>query len=133
MDPAKIETIIKWETFKTVKRVQKFLGFVNFYRKFIKKIPAGNALNEFNKKNTIFDWSEITNETFSKLKQIFVTVPLLIQFDNTRETVLETNVQLGALGVLCLNISMEFFAPTLIILKRTRRPNAITKFTIKKC
>ena len=33
MDPAKIEIIIKWEALKTVKMVQKFLGFVNFYRK----------------------------------------------------------------------------------------------------
>ena len=39
MDPAKIEIIIKWEVFKTVKGVQRFLGFANFYRKFIKKIP----------------------------------------------------------------------------------------------
>ena len=26
MDPAKIETIIKWEAFKTVEKVQRFLG-----------------------------------------------------------------------------------------------------------
>ena len=37
MDPTKIEIIIKWEVLKTVKGVQKFLGFVNFYRKLIKK------------------------------------------------------------------------------------------------
>ena len=36
MDPAKVEAIIKWEAPKTVKKVQGFLGFVNFYRKFIK-------------------------------------------------------------------------------------------------
>ena len=36
MDPAKIEAIIKWEAPKTVKKVQGFLGFANFYRKFIK-------------------------------------------------------------------------------------------------
>ena len=39
MDPAKIEIIIKWEVFKTVKRVQRFLGSINFYRKNIKKNP----------------------------------------------------------------------------------------------
>ena len=46
------------------------------------------------KKDTKFDWSEATNEAFSKLKQICVTAPLLIQFDNTRETVLETNASI---------------------------------------
>ena len=39
-----------------------------------------------------------TNEAFSKLKQIFVTAPLLIQFDNKRETVLETNVLIWCIG-----------------------------------
>ena len=50
-------------------------------------------LTNLMKKDTKFDWSDTTNEVFSKLKQIFVTAPLLIQFDNTRETVLETNCQ----------------------------------------
>ena len=36
MDPAKVETIVKWEAPRTVKGVQGFLGFANFYRKFIK-------------------------------------------------------------------------------------------------
>ena len=40
MDPAKIETIIKCETFKTVKGVQRFLGFINFYRKFKNNSPS---------------------------------------------------------------------------------------------
>ena len=93
MDPAKIEAIIKWEAPKTVKAVQGFLGFANFYRKFIKNfsqlvMPLTNLI----KKDAKFDWSEATNEAFSKLKQIFVSAPILIQFDNTRETVLETNV-----------------------------------------
>ena len=38
------------------------------------------------------------DEVFSKLKQIFVTVLLLIQFNNTRETVLETNVSIWCIG-----------------------------------
>ena len=99
MDPAKIEAIIKWEALKTVKAVQGFLGFANFYRKFIKNfsqlvMPLTNLM----KKDTKFDWSETTNEAFSKLKQIFITAPLLIQFDNTRETVLETNVSVWCIG-----------------------------------
>ena len=66
MDPVKIETITKWEAPKTVKGVQGFLGFANFYRKFIKNfsqlvMPLTNLI----KKDTKFDWSEATNEAFS--------------------------------------------------------------------
>ncbi len=36
MDPAKIQTIVEWEEPKTLKQVQAFLGFRNFYRRFIR-------------------------------------------------------------------------------------------------
>ena len=54
MDPEKIETLIKWKTFKTVKGVQKFLGFADFYRKFIKKksqlvMPLTNLMKKKHK------------------------------------------------------------------------------------
>ena len=60
MDPAKVEAITKWEALKTVKGVQGFLGFANFYRKFIKTfsqlvMPLTNLI----KKDTKFDWSEM--------------------------------------------------------------------------
>ena len=69
MDPTEVEVIVKWEAPKTVKRVQGFLGFADFYRKFIKDfsqlvMPLTNLV----KKDTKFDWSEATNEVFSKLK-----------------------------------------------------------------
>ena len=40
INQTKIEIKIKWEALSTVKRVWKFLRFVNFYNKFIKKIPS---------------------------------------------------------------------------------------------
>ena len=36
MDPKKVETIVSWEAPKTVRDVQCFLGFANFYWIFIK-------------------------------------------------------------------------------------------------
>ena len=35
MDPAKVAGVSEWPTPTTKKEVQLFLGFVNFYRKFI--------------------------------------------------------------------------------------------------
>ena len=37
MDPAKVKAILDWETPRSVKDVQCFLGFANFYRRFIHK------------------------------------------------------------------------------------------------
>ena len=36
MDPKKVEAIVSWEVRKTVRDVQCFFGFANFYRIFIK-------------------------------------------------------------------------------------------------
>jgi len=36
MDPSKVSTILEWETPKDVKGYRRFLGFVNYYRRFIK-------------------------------------------------------------------------------------------------
>lgn len=36
MDPEKVSSIVEWEAPKNVKDVQTFLGFANFYRRFIR-------------------------------------------------------------------------------------------------
>ncbi len=36
MDPAKVEAVQQWETPESVQDLQCFLGFVNFYQRFIK-------------------------------------------------------------------------------------------------
>ena len=36
MDPKKVDTVQNWTVPKTVKDVQAFLGFANFYRRFIR-------------------------------------------------------------------------------------------------
>ena len=35
MDPEKVKAILEWESPKSIKGVRSFLGFANFYRKFI--------------------------------------------------------------------------------------------------
>ena len=41
MDSAKLKGILEWPTLKTVEEVQSFLGFENFYRRFIKNLSFG--------------------------------------------------------------------------------------------
>ena len=39
MDPTKVQTVLEWQTPCSVRDLQCFLGFANFYYKFIKNYP----------------------------------------------------------------------------------------------
>ncbi|SAL96256.1 hypothetical protein [Absidia glauca] len=92
MDPAKVKTITDWPPPKTVHDVQVFLGFANFYRRFIRSYsklttPITNLL----KKNTKFNWSEQTQQVFNQLKETFTTAPILQLFDPDLPCTIETD------------------------------------------
>ena len=58
MDEVKVQAVKSWEEPEKVRDVQCFLGFANFYRRFIKEYSkvAGPLFNLL-KKNGVFDWS----------------------------------------------------------------------------
>jgi hypothetical protein len=50
MDPKKVSTVLEWQLPRSVKDVQSFLGFANFYRRFIKGFSViAKALIELTK------------------------------------------------------------------------------------
>src|SRR5271168_4012018 len=78
MDPAKVAGIIDWPEPKTVKEVQAFLGFCNFYRQFIKDFShLAQPLFALTRKDTIFNWSDKPKKAFEEIKRIFTSTPVL--------------------------------------------------------
>ena len=102
MDPAKVDAVLSWPEPETVKEVQSFLGFANFYRRFIKGYSAiAKALSELTKIDKIWEWGKEQAEAFRKLKESFVTAPILATFDPMRKIILETDASDFAIGA-CL-------------------------------
>ena len=65
MDPVKLKGIEQWTTLTTIKQAQSFLGFGNYYRKFIK--DYGNLtklLNKLLKKDKKFEWMDEAQQAF---------------------------------------------------------------------
>ena len=59
MDNTKTAAVQDWPTPKNLKEVQSFLGFANFYQRFIKDYSrTAAALTELTRKNKSFRWGE---------------------------------------------------------------------------
>ncbi|KAH0606065.1 uncharacterized protein H6S33_004522 [Morchella sextelata] len=82
MDPRKVETVKNWTVPKTVKDVQAFLGFPNFYRRSIRGFSElASPLTRLTRKDIPFEWTPEAQTAFNDLKEAFPTAPILTYFD----------------------------------------------------
>ena len=78
MDPTKLKAVEQWEPPKSVKAVRSFIGFCNFYRKFIPHFSAiVRPLIDLTKKGVPFNWGKEQEEAFVKLKETFLSAPVI--------------------------------------------------------
>ena len=72
-DPKKISALKDWPTPSTVKEVQSFVGFCNYYRRFVKNFASiAKPLHNLTKKDSKFVWTDECNCAFLTLKDKLV-------------------------------------------------------------
>lgn len=99
MDPDKVSAILNWERPSGLHDLQRFLGFANFYRRFIQDFSKmTRPLNDLLRKDTTWCWTEGHQLAFDRLKIAFTTAPILAFYDHTKRTVLETDASDWASG-----------------------------------
>ena len=99
MDDEKVKAIREWPEPKNLKEVQAFLGFANFYRRFIQGYSKiCTPLTKMTKKEQPFHWECEQREAFEKLKKKFTLAPILASFDPERKIILKTDASDQALG-----------------------------------
>ena len=92
MDPTKIRTIEAWPLPRTVRDVQSFLGFANFYRRFIRNFASiSKPLTQLTRKSVNFDWTPACQLAFELLKSQFNSASLLAHYHPDRQTIVETD------------------------------------------
>ena len=101
MSDAKVKTIQEWPEPRKVKDIQSFLGFANFYRRFIFNysdivIP----LTRLTRKDTPWNFNENCRRAFNTLKQVFTSAPILTHWVPDAQLVVETNTSDYALAAI---------------------------------
>ena len=92
MDHKKIDTITKWPTPRSVHDIQVFLGFANFYRRFIRSYSKITApLTRLLKKEIKFEWKDAQDQAFKELCNAFTTAPILQHFKPGQPLLIETD------------------------------------------
>ena len=107
-DPKKIESVRNWPVPTTINEIRSFLGFVGYYRRFIKSFskiarPLNDLLvgHESCKKkmgNKKINWSEVEQCAFQDLKDACCSAPVLAYADFTKPFILHTDSSLDGLG-----------------------------------
>jgi len=100
MSDRKVKSVQNWAHPRSVKEVQIFIGFANFYLRFIKDFlkvckPITETLKGSPKD---FHWGREQEEALEELKNRFTTAPNLTHFYPGREMVVETDASDLALG-----------------------------------
>jgi hypothetical protein len=83
MDTVKIAGVVDWPTPSNKKEVQSFVGFVNFYRRFIPGFSHhARALFDLTMKDVRFNWGLPQEDSFMKLKELVTSSPVLVLPNN---------------------------------------------------
>ena len=99
VDPEKTAVIQDWKVPETLRGVQSFLGFCNFYRKFIRNYSRiASPLSRLTVKGHQFKWTESCQEAFDELKRRLLSAPVLAHFEPDRETQVETDASDDTIG-----------------------------------
>ncbi|XP_042611952.1 uncharacterized mitochondrial protein AtMg00860-like [Cyprinus carpio] len=100
MDEGKVNAVRDWPIPTTIKELQRFLGFANFYRRFIQNYSAITSplTSLLRNKPKLLSWTPAATEAFNSLKKAFTTAPLLVHPDPNRPFVVEVDASTTGVG-----------------------------------
>lgn len=100
-DPTKTQTIKDWPVSEMRKQLQRFLGFANFYCRFIKDFSKiAIQLTALTSTKKSFHWTPEADQAFNHSKELFTQMPILHHLDPTRQFILEVDASDSAIGAI---------------------------------
>ena len=103
MDPVKLNGIAQWPIPSKVKDIRSFLGFANFYRRFISNYSTiARPLIDLTKKSLSWNWTSSQQQAFDQLKDLFLSQPVLHIPDLSLPFAIATDASKYASGAILL-------------------------------
>ncbi|KAJ8388138.1 hypothetical protein AAFF_G00146290 [Aldrovandia affinis] len=100
-DLSKIQAVVEWPQPSSVKGLQRFLGFANFYRQFIRDYSRVAApLTRLTSSSIPFSWTPEAYVAFTDLKDRFTSAPVLVHPDFSRQFILEVDASDSGVGAI---------------------------------
>ena len=123
MDPIKLGGIRDWPIPTTVKQVQSFLGFGNFYRRFIAHYSdLARPLIDLTKKDKTFEWTTKCQTAFDILKKRFTEEPVLMMPDHSKPFQIESDASKVATGAVLTQLDSNGNRHPCAFLSKTLSP-----------
>ncbi|KAL0194547.1 hypothetical protein M9458_008119 [Cirrhinus mrigala] len=102
MDDNKVSAVLQMPRPQTLKELQRFLGFANFYRRFIRGFSQVAApLTSLTRKGTTkLVWAPASEQAFQELKTRFTSAPILRHPDPSKQFIVEVDASNTGLGAI---------------------------------
>lgn len=99
VDPEKIKSIKEWPRPQNATEIRSFLGLAGYYRRFVKGFASmAQPMTKLTGKEVPFVWSEDCEKSFSKLKGMFTSTPVLALTEPNEPYVVYTDASSSGLG-----------------------------------
>ena len=99
MEKEKIKAIEEWKEPTKIKELQSFLGFANFYRRFVRDFSTiAKPLTSLTRKDRKWSWGEEESRAFNQIKTEISRDPVLSHPDPKKPYFLETDASGVAMG-----------------------------------
>jgi transposase InsO family protein len=101
MDPTKVQAVTTWSVPESRTALQRFLGFANFYRRFIRDFSQVAApLTALTSSKSSFVWTDSAQRAFDRLKTLFTTAPILTTPDISQQFIVEVDASEVGVGAI---------------------------------
>ena len=99
INPKKIVAVANWSVPKSVKEHRGFLGLTGYDRKFIRHFGLlAKPLTVLLRKNSIFKWTSVHDQSFQALKSALSSAPVLALPNFSQPFCIETDASIDGIG-----------------------------------